>query len=138
MKDTKEIMRLAITGLISMWLATFSSTSSFADRFSSTMDPKADNTKINERDQSVTEVTAQDQSSDSRDMNLTRRIRQELMKDDSLSSYARNIKIISNNGLVTLKGPVKTEFEKSGIERLVSQYVGRNSITSELEVVAKN
>ena len=48
---------------------------------------------------------------------LTRKIRRAVVKDSSLSMMAHNVKIISSNGNVTLRGPVKTEQEKSVIAK---------------------
>lgn len=73
---------------------------------------KPDNTKVNERDRSVGEVTADQQKMNAADRELTQKIRQSVMADKSLSTYAHNIKIISQNGTVTLKGPVKSNDEK--------------------------
>src|ERR1700676_3212851 len=78
-------------------------------------DTKADNTKVNKRDRNSGEVTADQQKVDATDPDLTKTIRQSVMADKSLSSYAHNIKIISQNGAVTLKGPVKSDDEKKAI-----------------------
>ena len=78
-------------------------------------DTKADNTKVNKRDRSSGEVTADQQKSNAADRRLTKKIRQSVLADKSLSTYAHNIKIISQNGAVTLKGPVKSDDEKKAI-----------------------
>jgi hyperosmotically inducible periplasmic protein len=77
--------------------------------------PKPDNTKVNERDRNAGEVTADQQKTNQTDQELTRKIRQSIMADKSLSTYAHNIKIISQNGTVTLKGPVKSDDEKRAV-----------------------
>jgi hyperosmotically inducible protein len=79
-----------------------------------TPDPavKPDNTETNKRDRNSGEATADRQKMNAADQDLTQRIRQSIMSDKSLSSYAHNIKIISQNGTVTLKGPVKSDDEK--------------------------
>jgi hyperosmotically inducible protein len=76
---------------------------------------KPDNTKVNQRDRNAGEVTADQQKVNASDQELTRQIRRSIMADKSLSSYAHNIKIISQNGSVTLKGPVKSDDEKKSI-----------------------
>jgi osmotically-inducible protein OsmY len=76
---------------------------------------KADNTKVNKRDRNTGEVTADQQKVNASDQELTKKIRQSVMADKSLSTYAHNIKIISQNGAVTLKGPVKSDDEKKAI-----------------------
>jgi len=73
---------------------------------------KPDNTEMNKRDRNSGEATADQQKMNASDQDLTQRIRQSIMSDKSLSSYAHNIKIISQNGTVTLKGPVKSDDEK--------------------------
>jgi len=59
------------------------------------------------------------------------------MKDKSLSTYARNVKIIAQNGQVTLKGPVRSEEEKTAVEGKASEIAGRDKVTSQLEVKPK-
>jgi hyperosmotically inducible protein len=76
---------------------------------------KADNTKVNKRDRNAAEVTADQQKVNATDRELTKKIRQSVLADKSLSAYAHNIKIISQNGAVTLKGPVKSDDEKKAI-----------------------
>ena len=76
---------------------------------------KADNTRVNRRDRNTGEVTADQQKVNASDQELTKKIRQSVMADKSLSTDAHNIKIISQNGAVTLKGPVKSDDEKKAI-----------------------
>jgi hyperosmotically inducible protein len=78
-------------------------------------DTKPDNTKVNKRDRNSGEVTADQQKVNTTDRDLTKKIRQSVMADKSLSTYAHNIKIISQNGAVALKGPVKSDDEKKAI-----------------------
>ncbi len=59
------------------------------------------------------------------------------MNDKSLSTYAHNVKIISQDGAVTLKGPVRTDGEKRAIEAMAAQIVGQDKVTSQLEVKPK-
>jgi osmotically-inducible protein OsmY len=74
-----------------------------------------DNTKVNKRDRNANEVTADQQKANPTDRELTKKIRQSIMEDKSLSTYAHNIKVISQNGTVTLKGPVKSDDEKKAV-----------------------
>lgn len=74
-----------------------------------------DNTEVNKRDRNAGEVTADQQNENTADRELTAKIRQSVMADESLSTNAQNIKIISQNGAVTLKGPVKSEGERQSI-----------------------
>jgi hyperosmotically inducible periplasmic protein len=96
--------------------------------------PGPDNTKVNERDRSPNEPTA-DQQKDSRsDRDITQQIRQSIMKDKSLSTYAHNVKIVTQDGQVTLKGPVQSEDEKKAIEAKATEVAGEHKVTSELNI----
>jgi hyperosmotically inducible periplasmic protein len=75
-------------------------------------DSKPDNSRENKRDRRADEPTADQQKMNSADQALTRKIRQSIMADKSLSTYAHNIKIIAQDGKVTMKGPVRSEAEK--------------------------
>jgi hyperosmotically inducible protein len=94
-----------------------------------------DNTKVNQRDRNQNEPTADQQKENTSDRQLAAQIRRAVVKDKSLSSTAHNIKIIAQNGKVTLKGPVKSEQEKEGIEAKATEIVGPSQVTSELQVV---
>jgi len=96
-----------------------------------------DNTKVNERDRNKAEPTADQQKENRPDREISRDIRRSIVQDKSLSTYAHNIKIISQNGMVTLKGPVRSEEEKSAIEAKAVEIVGKDKVTSQLEVKPK-
>src|SRR5687767_1998043 len=74
-----------------------------------------DNTSVNKRDQDSAKPTAGDQKENESDLEITRRIRRSITEDKSLSTYAKNIKIITENGHVTLRGPVRSAEEKKAI-----------------------
>ena len=94
-----------------------------------------DNTGKNQRDRNPSEATADKQKENTSDRELTRQIRRAIAQDKSLSTYAHNIKIIAQNGMVTLKGPVKSEQEKQTIEGKAAQVAGgADKINSEIEV----
>ena len=97
----------------------------------------ADNTKINQRDRSQNEPTADQQKANTNDRQLTQQIRRAIIKDKSLSSDAHNVKIISQNGSVTLKGPVKSAEEKQAIESKAAQIAGADKVKSELQVAGQ-
>ena len=94
----------------------------------------ADNTKINQRDRNSNEPTADQQKENATDRQLTQQIRRAIVKDKSLSTDAHNVKIIAQNGTVTLKGPVKSEQEKQAIEAKATEIAGAGKVTSELQV----
>jgi osmotically-inducible protein OsmY len=66
---------------------------------------------VNKRDRSPDEVTADQQKMNAADRALTAKIRRSITADKSLSSYAHNVKIVSQDGTVTLKGPVRSDRE---------------------------
>jgi len=76
---------------------------------------KPDNTKVNKQDRNAGQPTADQQKMNKADRDLSAHIRKSLMADKSLSTYAHNIKVISQDGVVTLKGPVHSEDEKKAI-----------------------
>ena len=94
----------------------------------------ADNTKTNQRDRNPGEPTADQQKENGSDRALAQQVRRALVKDKSLSTYAHNIKIISRDGRVTLKGPVRSEEEKTAIESKATEIAGAGNVTNELEV----
>ena len=104
---------------------------------SSTQSPAPDNTKVNQRDNSQSQPTADQQKNNISDRTLTQHIRQSIMKDRSLSTYAHNVKIIAQNGMVTLKGPVRSDEEKQMVEAKAAEIVGKDKVTSELAVKPK-
>src|SRR5205809_7729260 len=95
---------------------------------------KPDNTVTNDRDRSGETQTSGDQSNSSADLKITQAIRQALMKDDGLSTTAKNIKVITANGQVTLRGPVKTAQEKEKIDQIAKSAAGGAGIADQLEV----
>jgi hyperosmotically inducible protein len=97
----------------------------------------ADNTKVNQRDQNANEPTADQQKDNRSDRDITQQIRQALVKDKSLSTYAHNVKVITQNGQVTLKGPVRSDDEKQVVEAKAAEIAGQGKITNELDVKAK-
>src|SRR5882672_197576 len=76
---------------------------------------KPDNTKVNKQDRNAGQPTADQQKMNKADRDLSAQIRKSIMADKSLSTYAHNIKVISQDGVVTLKGPVHSEDEKKAI-----------------------
>jgi hyperosmotically inducible periplasmic protein len=93
-----------------------------------------DNSGINIRDRSNDAVTAGEQSNSRGDLKLTAKIRRAIVKDKSLSTMAHNVKIVSLNGAVTLRGPVKSDEEKATIEAKAQAIAGTDKVDNELEV----
>lgn len=94
-----------------------------------------DNTKNNRGDANKGATTADQQKMNTADHNITKEIRSSIIKDKSLSTYAHNIKIITQDGKVTLKAPVRSGEEKAGIESKAVAIAGANNVTNQLEVV---
>jgi osmotically-inducible protein OsmY len=96
---------------------------------------KPDNTKVNKRDQSPGEATADQQKMNPADRALTAKIRSAVMADKSLSTYAHNVKIVSQGGTVTLKGPVRSNAEvESIVSKATASAGGSDKVVNQLSV----
>ncbi|HEY0701349.1 MAG TPA: BON domain-containing protein [Candidatus Acidoferrales bacterium] len=93
-----------------------------------------DNTKTNQGDANKGAITADHQKMNPADRDTTRQIRSAILKDKSLSTYSHNIKVITQDGKVTLKGPVRSDEEKANIEAKAAAVVGADNVTSLLTV----
>jgi hyperosmotically inducible protein len=99
---------------------------------------KPDNTKMNQGDGSKGAVTADQQKMNASDRTLTQNIRKAVIADKALSVYAHNVKIISQNGMVTLKGPVRSNDEKNSIVAMaVKAAGGADKVTDQMSVEPK-
>ncbi len=96
-----------------------------------------DNTKVNQADRNSSSPTADQQKENPSDRQLTQQIRRAITKDGSLSTYAHNVKIIVQNGTVTLKGPVRSDEEKQAVEAKAAQIAGADKVKDELQVAQK-
>jgi hyperosmotically inducible periplasmic protein len=96
-------------------------------------EPNADNTEKNTRDRDDQTQTPTHQSNSPADIKITADIRKMVVNDDSLSMTAKNVKIITVDGVVTLRGPVETQKERSTIESH-AKHAGAKQITNELEI----
>jgi hyperosmotically inducible protein len=96
--------------------------------------PASDNTKTNERDKDKTSPTADQQKMNPNDRTITKKIRMAIHEDKSLSTYAHNIKIITQDGKVTLKGPVRSEEEKNDVFAKAIAVAGDGNVTNEIDV----
>jgi hyperosmotically inducible periplasmic protein len=93
-----------------------------------------DNTKVNKRDRAEQAVTADQQKENATDRELARKIRRALVKDDTLSTYAKNVKVIAVGGVVTLKGPVRTEDEKKAVVAKAVEIAGKDQVKDVLSI----
>src|SRR5712691_11046760 len=103
----------------------------------SAVNPAADNTAENQRDRNHQTLTPIDQSNKPEDLAILRSIRRAIVKDNRLSTEAKNIKIITIDGAVTLRGPVKTEREKAEILAKAERIAGNGHVRDELEVAGQ-
>ncbi len=97
----------------------------------------ADNTARNVRDRDRKTLTPMDQSANDADRRITQTIRQEVVANKALSTNAHNVKIITVNGVVTLRGPVKNEDEKSAIAAVAQRVAGVTKVDDQLEIEAR-
>jgi hyperosmotically inducible protein len=95
-----------------------------------------ENTERNTRDRENATLTPEDQKESSADVDITAAIRAAIVKDETLSLNAHNAKIITRNGVVTLRGPVESETEKSKLQIIAQSVKGVQQIDNQLEVKA--
>src|ERR1700730_598727 len=100
--------------------------------------PASDNTKMNQRDRNPNEPTADQQQNNRSDRDITQQVRKAIEADKTFSTYAHNVKVITQNGQVTLKGPVRSEEEKGAVEAKAAAVAGEDKVTSELTVKPKS
>jgi osmotically-inducible protein OsmY len=97
-----------------------------------------DNTKVNKRDRQTGAVTADQQKENTGDRELSANIRRALMEDKNLSTYAHNVKIVAEEGIVTLKGPVRSQEEKKAVEAKATEIAGTGKVKSMISVKPKS
>jgi osmotically-inducible protein OsmY len=95
---------------------------------------EADNSGRNVRDRDNTTKTPGDQSENEQDRMITQNVRKAVSSDDTLSTNAKNVKIITTDGTVTLRGPVKSQKEKAEIEAKAKQIAGVKNVDNQLEI----
>jgi len=96
--------------------------------------PASDNTKTNERDRNKAEPTADRAKDNVNDRDIMQKIRKAIVDDKSLSTYAHNVKIVSQHGKVTLKGPVRSDEEKKTVEDKATEVAGAGNVTNQMTV----
>lgn len=93
-----------------------------------------DNTSTNERDRAKSQPTADQAKNNLSDREIMQRIRKDVAGDKSLSTYGHNVKIISQHGKVTLKGPVHSDEERKNIEAKAVEVAGSGNVNNMIEV----
>ena len=96
-----------------------------------------DNTNVNKRDRDPARPTADQQKNNHSDIEITRQIRRSITQDKGLSTYAKNVKVITQNGNVTLRGPVRSDEEKKSLETKANDVAGAGHVKSELQIAAR-
>ena len=94
--------------------------------------PAPANSKVNKQEREGD--TADKQKMNPADRETARKIRSAIHDDKTLSTYAHNVKVIVQNGQVTLKGPVRSEEEKSAVETKAVAVAGAGNVTNNLKV----
>lgn len=93
-----------------------------------------DNTAVNKRDADGGTKTPFDQSNAQADIDLVAKIRADVLKIEDLSTNGRNVKIITDNGKVDLRGPVDSAAERDAIAKVAKDHAGSKNVTNNLEV----
>lgn len=97
----------------------------------------ADNTEKNERDRNEPALTPGDQGENEADRTITQHVRQGIVGHDALSMTAENVKIITVDGVVTLRGPVKDAQERSTIATVAQGVAGVKRVDNQLEIASR-
>ena len=104
--------------------------------FSAGAQTPPDNTKANKHDRAKAAPTADQQKENASDREITQKIRQAVMDDKSLSTYAHNVKVIAQDGQVTLKGPVRSENEKKTVEAKAVEVAGAGHVSNQITIAS--
>jgi osmotically-inducible protein OsmY len=133
----KSAFFLAALAATSVWVGCENKSSTPTNTSNSNRDHTTppDNTANNKRDQNANTPTPIDQSNDSKDIEISAQIRRAIMDDASMSTNAKNIKIITaKGGAVTLRGVVDSQAEKDAVEAKAKGVAGVQSVDNQLEV----
>ena len=128
-----NIIKAALAGLLFLSAAGIG----LAQQDANSTQAPADNTKVNQRDRDKSQPTADQQKEIKSDRQIAAEIRRSLVKDKALSTYAHNVKVIVQDGAVTLKGPVRSDEEKQAVEAKVAEVAGADKITNQIEIAPK-
>ena len=129
-------MKSIIVLLLSVFLVAGCSKNESEDKQVSKTAVEPDNSGRNVRDRDNQNKTAGDQSESEADRTISQNIRQAISADDSLSTNGKNVKIITSDGTVTLRGPVKSDKEKAQIEAKAKQVAGVKKVENQLEIAS--
>jgi hyperosmotically inducible protein len=127
-------MKTFVVLLFSVFLIAGCSKDRSEDKQVSQTAVEPDNSGRNVRDRDNQTKTSGDQSESEPDRTITQNIRAAITADDSLSTNGKNVKIITSDGTVTLRGPVKSDKEKAAIEAKAKQVAGVKNVDNQLEI----
>jgi hyperosmotically inducible periplasmic protein len=105
-----------------------------SNRVSQSTAVEPDNSGRNVRDRNDGTQTAGDQSENEADRTITQSLRKAITDDDSISTNGKNVKVVTIDGTVTLRGPVKSEKEKAEIGAKAKQIAGVKKVDNQLEI----
>ena len=131
----KALTKIAIQTVVLAGLFVPATQAMFAQQAETQQPTAADNSKMNQQDRDNNSATADQQKENPADRDLSRQVRKSIMQDKSLSTYAHNVKVIAQNGTVTLKGPVRSEDEKQAISSKAAEVAGKDKVVNDLTVV---
>jgi hyperosmotically inducible protein len=131
MTKTHELFRVAALGfaIAALSIAVVPAGAQQADS-----QAQPDNTAQNKGDNKKGAMTADNQRESAADRDLAKKIRKSINSDSSLSTYAHNVKVIVRGGMVTLKGPVKSDDEKNAVGAKANDIAGADKVQNELTV----
>ena len=136
MKRTQPLLSVLCAGAMSFAIAAANAADQAQTNPGGVTSRDADNTGRNVRDRSGKTATPTKQANNKHDLEITRQLRQAITKDDSLSMNAHNVKIVTQNGVVTLRGPVKDASEKADIVEKAHKIQGVKRVDNQLEVAS--
>lgn len=96
-----------------------------------------DNTRVNQRDRAANQPTADQAKNNKSDRQIMKDIRKSVVDDKSLSTYAHNVKVVSQNGKVTLKGVVRSDEEKRAVRAKAEEVAGAGNVRDDLSIRPK-
>lgn len=135
--NVQEIFYMLRLMLVLVLGLSFGSVAFAEDAMDNAANEKADNSGRNKRERNDNEKDPTDQKGNAADIAITQKIRRALTDDKNLSTYAHNVKIITQDGVVNLKGPVRNADEKKIVEDKATQVAGADKVKSQLEIAPK-
>jgi osmotically-inducible protein OsmY len=136
MNHKEREMKSFIVVLFAVFLVAGCSKDRSEDKKVSQTAVEPDNSGRNVRDRDNQTKTSEDQAENEADRTISQSIRAAITADDSLSTNGKNVKIITIDGTVTLRGPVKSDKEKADIEAKAKQIAGVKKVDNQLEIAS--